>query len=66
MSSEQINNVAINGQEDNSFDDDDIKLPADTLAILDEFLRNKSQAEQLELQIDGDNTDKAFEEDWVS
>lgn len=66
MGSEQIDNVAIDGREGNAFDDDDIKLPADTLAILNEFLRNKNEAEQLELQIDGDNMDKAFEEDWVS
>lgn len=53
----------MSGEQNDPFDGDDIKLPADTLAILNDFLRNKNQSEQLELQIDGEN-DK-FEEDWV-
>lgn len=65
MSGEQINNDEINEGDGVGFDDDDIKLPADTLAILNEFLRNRNQAEQLELQIDGNNTNGTFEEDWV-
>lgn len=65
MSDEQINNDVINEGDGVRFDDDDIKLPADTLTILNEFLRNRNQAEQLELQIDGNNTNDTFEEDWV-
>lgn len=61
MSGEQID--TIDGVE---ADDDDLKLPADTLAILNEFLRNKNQTEQLELQDDGENSSKTFEEDWVN
>lgn len=47
-------------------DDDDVALPADTLAILNEFLRAKYENDQLEQQSDGDNNKNImFEEDWV-
>lgn len=55
-----------NLQTDAIDDDDDLKLPADTLAILNEFLQNKKQTEQLELQADGENSSRTFEEDWVN
>lgn len=65
MNDEQTNNAIIGVEEVDPFDDDDIKLPPDTLAILNDFLRNKNHAEQLELQIDGNNSNNTFEEDWV-
>lgn len=65
MSDKQINNVPIDVGEVEKFDDDDIKLPPDTLAILNDFLQNKKHAEQLEQQIDGTNSNNTFEEDWV-
>lgn len=40
-------------------DEDPIELPPDTLAILNEFLRNKSKQESLE------TSHGNFEEDWV-
>ena len=40
-------------------DEDPIELPPDTLAILNEFLRNKSTQESL------DTSHGNFEEDWV-
>lgn len=46
------------------FDDDDaVKLPADTLAILNEFLRNKAYNETRELQ--QAESVNSFEENWV-
>lgn len=65
MIDDHINNVATDVGEVERFDDDDIKLPADTLAILNDFLQNKNHTEQLELQIDGTNSNNTFEEDWV-
>lgn len=65
MSDDHRTNVASDVGEVERFDDDDIKLPADTLAILNDFLHNKKHTEQLELQIDGTNSNNTFEEDWV-
>lgn len=49
--------------EDFNEDDDDIRLPADTLAILNEFLQDKydNQTEELE----NGKTAIKIEEDWV-
>lgn len=46
-------------QRDNIEVDDDIVLPADTLAILNEFLREKAETESTE-------NSQSFEENWVS
>ena len=48
--------------------DDDISLPADTLAILNQFLAEKAQREQQELEKIEQKAGKEaeFEEDWVS
>lgn len=54
---EPENNDTVN---DEVADDDCIELPPDTLAILNEFLYNKSIQESTET----DHTN--FEEDWVS
>ncbi|KAH8375109.1 hypothetical protein KR093_011650 [Drosophila rubida] len=47
-------------------DDDEVKLPADTLAILQEFLAERKQREHDEEQrvINQSGTDAQFEEDW--
>lgn len=47
--------------------DDDISLPADTLAILNQFLAEKAQREQQELEKIEQKAGKEaeFEEDWV-
>lgn len=47
--------------------DDDICLPADTLAILNQFLAEKAQREQEELDKIEQKAGKeaVFEEDWV-
>lgn len=47
--------------------DDDISLPADTLAILNQFLAEKAQREQEELEKIEQKAGKeaVFEEDWV-
>lgn len=49
-------------------EDDDISLPADTLAILQQFLAEKAQREQQELEKIEQKVGKEaeFEEDWVS
>lgn len=49
-----------------TMDNDDISLPADTLAILHEFLAERSQREQDEEQrmINQTGKDAHFEEDW--
>lgn len=44
-------------------DDDDCRLPADTLAVLQEFLKEKELREQAEQSREKTGTD--FEEDWV-
>lgn len=52
-------------------DDDDIALPSDTLAILQQFLRDKAEAEEqlTKTGADGEVVEpkpfKAFEENWV-
>lgn len=46
--------------EQSQFEDDPVELPADTLAILSEFLQNKQEQESSETGKD------IFEEDWVS
>lgn len=48
-------------------DNDDITLPADTLAILNEFLAERSQREHDEEQrvVNKTGKDAHFEEDWV-
>lgn len=48
-------------------DNDDITLPADTLAILNEFLAERSQRERDEEQrvVNKTGKDAHFEEDWV-
>lgn len=48
-------------------DNDDITLPADTLAILNEFLVERAQREHDEEQRMKNKTgkDAHFEEDWV-
>lgn len=56
--SNQINDS--NGKEE---EDDDLKLPADTLAILNEFLREKHDNENSELC--NPNAVDSFEENWV-
>uniref|UniRef100_A0A8D8DS20 Protein-lysine N-methyltransferase CG9154 n=1 Tax=Culex pipiens TaxID=7175 RepID=A0A8D8DS20_CULPI len=43
-------------------DDDDCRLPADTLAVLQEFLKEKELREQAEQSREKTGTD--FEEDW--
>lgn len=43
--------------------DEDIQLPADTLLILQEFLKEKQEREAKEAE-QGDDIDK-FEENWV-
>lgn len=45
----------------NMEDDEDLNLPADTLAILNEFLREKREHENAEQK-----TVDSFEENWVS
>lgn len=45
-------------------DDEDLNLPADTLAILNDFLREKHEHENVEL--DNCKTVDSFEENWVS
>lgn len=49
---------------DESDVNDEIKLPADTQAILNEFLRQKKETESLEVQ--NNESDGTFEEDWVN
>lgn len=51
-----------------AMDNDDITLPADTLAILNEFLAERSQREHDEEQrlADKSGKDAHFEEDWVN
>lgn len=44
-------------------DDDEIRLPSDTLKILQEFLKEKQEQEAKEAE-QGDDIDK-FEENWV-
>lgn len=48
-------------------DEDEICLPADTLAILNQFLAEKSRREQEELEKVEQKAGKEtqFEEDWV-
>lgn len=48
-------------------EDDDICLPADTMAILQQFLAEKAQREQEEMQKVEQKAgkDAEFEEDWV-
>lgn len=48
-------------------DDEVISLPADTLAILNQFLAEKAQREQVELEKIKQKAGKEanFEEDWV-
>lgn len=48
--------------------DDDVSLPADTLAILNEFLaeRSKREAEEEDRILNKTGKDALFEEDWVS
>lgn len=44
-------------------DEDPVKLPDDTLAILNEFLQNKKERESLESHNQSNNI---FEENWVN
>lgn len=44
-------------------EDDPVTLPADTLAILNEFLQNKREQESSESN--GPDKQNMFEEDWV-
>lgn len=44
-------------------EDDPVALPADTLAILNEFLQNKRDQESFESNGPGNSV--MFEEDWV-
>lgn len=53
----EVDNIGKNTDE--VADEDPIELPPDTLAILNEFLRNKSAQESLE------TNHGSFEEDWV-
>jgi len=50
-----------------SMDNDDITLPADTLAILNQFLAERTQREHDEEQrmVNQTGKDAHFEEDWV-
>lgn len=52
---------------DNDSDDEKIELPADTLAILNEFLQNKREQDLKAEEGDQSNTTNGvFEEDWVN
>lgn len=50
----------ITNKHDEDSDEDEIRLPLDTQAILDEFLKNKTVQKSLELE------QNDFEEDWVN
>lgn len=68
MCDESTDHVVLKEQRQNRIedfdeDDDDIRLPADTLAILNEFLRERSD-NQTENTSNG-KTEIKIEEDWV-
>lgn len=50
----------ITNKHDEDSDEDEIRLPLDTQAILDEFLKNKTVQKSLEFE------QNDFEEDWVN
>lgn len=53
-------------QIDNNDSDDEPSLPADTIAILNEFLREQTVDESKENADNVDGTEKVFGENWVS
>ncbi|XP_055592886.1 protein-lysine N-methyltransferase CG9154 [Uranotaenia lowii] len=54
--------MSLQEQANSTEDDDDCRLPADTLLVLQEFLREKEQREQAEQS--SESCEKHFEENW--